>query len=527
MPSLCVGQAPRNLSQGDSYPCIGWSRLPPATPARSSPSMSTEAITEAERRKLIARLPGASVYNGSAYYPSVHPKASVRPSINAVIKTVRKKGKIQELAMCFDSWTKENDTFNWYEERKQEADGRGRYIRTMHLRKERQRPFFHEFVVLHLDDDTFWRIDRRQLPDEQDPYGCIGESGITACDTIERVSGITNFFERNPITSSSNSMVELEFKKGIDVDVALVLRICRAIKNHKKAKFYTLQRYNCFFFAQALIMCTACGVSDWAGWGQSKGENNCPWRSPNSPFTESSALFGMGNNDRLASFKWNPSDTFAHDWQKLSQFSNTLIHTSPLLRHADHCNYCLQSQTKHHQRSLSSEINRLKHRLVLYWNNAYRELLEKALLANYNTLVGSGVWGVVSRNIAHEDFENVFLANQDDIRESWKKHYQSEFETLVATTRDLIDPTEVCKAWYSDPDEWGSVWACKDGGPVKAAMNKWEQKTRDFFESEIIHLEEALKAQAIQASFDAQTAAMTARVDSFKQFLNIKTRVPV
>ncbi|CAE6486469.1 unnamed protein product [Rhizoctonia solani] len=487
--------------------------------------MATEAITEAEQRKIFRRLPGVSVYNGSAYRASMHPGASGRPSMNVIIKTIRKKGKIQELAMSFDSWTKDNDTFNWYEERKQTENGRRRYIRTMHLRKERQRPFYHEFVVLHLHDGTFWRIDRRQLPDEQDPYGCTKECGVPACDTIERVSGMTNFLEQNPITSSSHCIVELEFKEGINVDVALVLRICRAIKNHGGSKVYTLQRYNCFFFAQALIMCTACGVSDWAGWGQSN-QSNCPWKSPNAPFAESPEIFGLGNKNRLESFKWKPSNTFSHDWKKLSELSNKLVHASPLLRHADHCNYCLESQTTHHQRSLSSEINRLKQRLGIYWNGAYRELLEKALLANYKTLVGSGVWGVVSQNNANEECENVFLANQESIRKSWMDHYESEFKTLVDVTHDLLDPTEACKAWYPDPDEWGSVWSCKDGGPVVAAKSEWEKSTKEFFGSEISHLEEALRTQAAQVSFDAQAVAMAARAESFNRVLNIKTRLP-
>ncbi|CAE6486464.1 unnamed protein product [Rhizoctonia solani] len=489
-----------------------------------------ESGPTAEDRKALRALalPGASAYRGSVYRGSVRPGASVHPSVNVAIKTIRKKGKIQELAMSFDSWTKENDTFNWYEERKQAGNGRGRYIRTMHLRKERDAPFYHEFVVLHLDDGTFWRIDRRQLKDEQDPYSCIKECGVQACDTIERVSGMTNFLEQNPITSSSNCMVELEFKK--DVDVALVLRICRAIKSHKKANVYTLQRYNCFFFAQALIMCTACGVSDWAGThlAQKQGESEGLWKSPNVEFPNLSNVFDLGNKDRLDSFRWNPSDNFAHNWGELSRLSNTLVHASPLLRHADHCNYCLQSQTEKRQRSMSSEINRLKHRLVIYWNNAYRELLDKAYLENRKTLVNSGVWEVVleNENMAAEGCEKVLDDNRGDITKKWEAHSQNELDKLLVTVRDLLDPVKVCEAWYPDPDEWGSDWRCKDGGPVKAAMEKWETETRTFIGSVISKLEEELKIQTTQAGTKAQGEAMRARLNSFTASMNIKIRIP-
>ncbi|CAE7087654.1 unnamed protein product [Rhizoctonia solani] len=51
----------------------------------------------------------------------------------------------------------------------------------------------------------------------------------------------------------------------VDVHLALILKICQQIQAHRLARVYTLQRYNCYFFAQTLIMCIACGASNWVG----------------------------------------------------------------------------------------------------------------------------------------------------------------------------------------------------------------------------------------------------------------------
>ncbi|KAL5633639.1 hypothetical protein ACGC1H_003948 [Rhizoctonia solani] len=196
-----------------------------------------------------------------------------------------------------------------------------------------------------------------------------------------------------------------------------------------------------------------------------------------------------------------------------------------MLRHADHCDYCLESQSNHRQRSLSSEINRLKHELVEYWNSAYREVLDKAYLANHRKLVECGVWNVVSENVAKEDCKKVVLDNLDDVRIKWEKYSEGRLEVLVATVDDLLDPAEVCDYWYPDPDEWKSTWTCKDGGPVKAAKVNWEEETKAFMKSEIAQLEKILEEQTIEAGYKAQKAAMLARLNSFTQCMDIKIRV--
>ncbi|CEL56366.1 hypothetical protein RSOLAG1IB_07752 [Rhizoctonia solani AG-1 IB] len=447
----------------------------------------------------LRRLPGAS-YRGS----------------NAFVIARRKLLNLEEpFRMTFDAWRRGNHLYDWYTARLSNP-----FIQTMQLRKERESPFFHEFIVIQLRSGTYWRIDRRQLPNEVTPLDSLYE-GVPAHDTVEQVTSL-----ESSLYARSDCLIELEF--STDVHLALVLRICRTIQNHERARVYTIQRYNCYFFAQALIFCTACGVSDWAGVGEQKGgqvERKGPWKTPNCPVDDSSNPYSLGNQDCLKAFKWSPSESFVHDWERLSKLSNTLIHASPLLRHADRCSYCINSQSAHRQRSLSSEIQRLKLGLVEYWNGLFREILAKAYMANHTRLVNSGLWGVVSNNVAQEDCEQVLKNSVDDVRTSWEKYSKEMIEKLVATVEDLLDPIEVCDAWYPEPDEWTSTWTCRDGGPVQAAMAEWQRGTRALIESEISQLEEALETQTIQAGTKAQGAAMLARINSFSQSMTINIRI--
>ncbi|KAH7326919.1 hypothetical protein B0J17DRAFT_722842 [Rhizoctonia solani] len=424
------------------------------------------------------RLPGASTYRVA----------------NALILGLRQALNLKSpFEISFQDWGPKNPVFDWYKSLQNPI------IQTMHLRKERKAPFFHEFIVLRLRDGTFWRIDRRQLQDEPTPINCIHEPGVPAYDTIEQVTGMGSFLGLDPLlAAASDCMIELEFKK--DVDVGLVLRICRAIKMHDKAMFYTLQRYNCFFFAQTLLMCTACGASNWAGWGEITGGNNGqegPWKSPNTSLDEKWSE--MDNVRRLAEFNWNPSDSFNHDWTVLSDQSNVVVQTTPVLRHADHCNYCLESQTFQRQRSLSSEISRLKHKLIEFWNKEYRQLLNEAYRMNHENFVNSGVWGIIKANSSKEVCQAMLPVQLADIRARWDEYFEEIRLELFATVGDMLDPKEPCEAWYPDPDEWGFEWNCKGGGPVKAAFEEWKQEFDTFFKEEFTNLKERLELQASRA----------------------------
>ncbi|CAE6440626.1 unnamed protein product [Rhizoctonia solani] len=143
-----------------------------------------------------------------------------------------------------EEWKSGNSLHDWYQRRSSHA------IATMELRRERNAPFFHQYIILKLLDDCFFRIDRRQQPDENTPLDCIYEQGVEACDTIEEV---TSFEDTS--YSPSDCLVGVQFRDGIPLE--RVLKILWAIHQHPSARVYTLQRYNCYFAAQTIISLAA------------------------------------------------------------------------------------------------------------------------------------------------------------------------------------------------------------------------------------------------------------------------------
>ncbi|CAE6464256.1 unnamed protein product [Rhizoctonia solani] len=446
------------------------------------------------------------------------PKITPNPLIVAQRKLLNLK---QPFEIKFDTWGEGNALYEWYNSL---ADP---YIQTMQLRKERKKPVFHEFIAIRLKGGTCWRIERWQ------PNTLVNRLFISrlsqpvsdrlAYDTVEEVTSLESTWG-----GKSDCLVEFEF--NVNVRVGLILRICHAIKNHQKAKFYTVENYNCYFFAQALLLCTVCGISDWTGVGEpGERERSGLWKSPNAPVFNFTQSQDLGNKSRLATFRWNPSDNLDQNWDQLSRLSNALVHASPLLQHADHCNHCIESQSDHRQRSLSSEINRLKHELVEYWNSIYREVLAKVYLMNHRRLVDSGAWGLVPANVAAEDCKQVLRGSLDDIRANWESYSRTRVERLIVTVQDILEPTELCDAWRPEPLEWESVWACNSGGSnsVQVAMADWEREIRNFIESEIFLMENTLKKQAVEAGTDAQEEAILARLRSLDYSMNIKIRISV
>lgn len=176
----------------------------------------------------------------------VPPGASYRTSNDLIIAKRRSLNLEDPVRIQFTRpWEVGNPLFDWYNHR------RNLSIHTMQLRKEREYPFFHEYIVFRLRDfGGCYRIDRRQRPDEDIPLESIYQGGVEAYDTIEHVRSLDD-----TLYCPSDCIVEIEFK--VDVPIALLPRIFEAIHEHPRARLYTLQRFNCYFFAQTILLCTA------------------------------------------------------------------------------------------------------------------------------------------------------------------------------------------------------------------------------------------------------------------------------
>jgi hypothetical protein len=191
---------------------------------------------------------------------SVPPGASYRIS-NALIIAKRRLLNLEDpVRIEFkQEWKAGTPLFDWYSRRSKSL------LHKIQLHKEHEPPFFHEYIVFSLrDGGGYFRIDRRQLPNEDIPLNCVYTSGVEAYDTIEQVTSFDD-----ALYCRSDCLIEIEFK--VKVDLMIILKICRAIHQHPLASVYTLQRYNCYFFAQTIMTCVArytdertlkrCGVS--------------------------------------------------------------------------------------------------------------------------------------------------------------------------------------------------------------------------------------------------------------------------
>jgi hypothetical protein len=125
--------------------------------------------------------------------------------------------------------------FGWLRERESLT------ITALELRKEHS-SFKHEYIVAYLCDGEIYRFDRR--PDPSVPIDAIMRSGCVSFDTVQEVS---SFLDLQP----SDCIARL----GIPGKVGLsdIILICYRIKNDISASRYSLQKFNCYFFAWSLV----------------------------------------------------------------------------------------------------------------------------------------------------------------------------------------------------------------------------------------------------------------------------------
>ncbi|CAE6397178.1 unnamed protein product [Rhizoctonia solani] len=189
----------------------------------------------------------------SVPYPSAIVPSSTYDVSNAVLKGVRVAlGLVNSIRIKFDDSGNAAPLFaNWCNEYSHT------YVSSMQLRKERRAPFFHEYIALGLRDMRgYFRIDRRQLPNEGSPLDCKENGGVEAYETIQEIKHL-----EDSGYNTSDCLVHIDFQEN--VPLALIIDICREIAQHELSYVYTVQRYNCYFYAQTILLCTLCKEYDW------------------------------------------------------------------------------------------------------------------------------------------------------------------------------------------------------------------------------------------------------------------------
>ncbi|CCO33606.1 hypothetical protein BN14_07690 [Rhizoctonia solani AG-1 IB] len=137
----------------------------------------------------------------------------------------------------------------WY------AEQRCTKFRVFQHRKERK-GLTHEFIVLKLLDGSVCRIER--MGDPKARFEALSPRGSVAQD-IAQCFGPEELDQAHLDTSDIIAEVELPCY----FDIMDVLKICRAIHEGEKTRNYTLQVYNCYFFAIAIQVCLTRLVAHW------------------------------------------------------------------------------------------------------------------------------------------------------------------------------------------------------------------------------------------------------------------------
>lgn len=128
----------------------------------------------------------------------------------------------------------------------------------LQYRKEREAPFYHEFIVAELENKTVCRFDRRG--DVQTRANAFTLDGITAEDTAHVISPIEDHYA--DINNKSDQLLRIHFPKG--QDLLTILAICYGVQKDDAASAYTLTKYNCYFLSWTIITATARRTVDWA-----------------------------------------------------------------------------------------------------------------------------------------------------------------------------------------------------------------------------------------------------------------------
>jgi hypothetical protein len=155
--------------------------------------------------------------------PSLQDSPSFRPSINPSVfpasslewsKGTDAGGPLR-IQFPYRWDTQRGPAFDWY--RRQPTT----CFRTLQYRKERQKPFCHEFIMVKLVDGPICRFERMGDPDA--PTKAVTRTGSVAYDIVQYFVKL----ELEKVDEESDVVAEIEF--SCEFDLLDVLSICYAI----------------------------------------------------------------------------------------------------------------------------------------------------------------------------------------------------------------------------------------------------------------------------------------------------------
>ncbi|KAG8716488.1 hypothetical protein FRC08_009427 [Ceratobasidium sp. 394] len=120
-------------------------------------------------------------------------------------------------------------------------------IQSIQHRRDSEGPFFHEFLLLRLSDDAVCRVERTG---EGSRIDALRNIGCVANDYIQHFSAAS--YEAFTLNKPSELIAEAHFPSAFDI--MDVLAICYAIYIRPRTRTYTLQRFNCYFLCNTILL---------------------------------------------------------------------------------------------------------------------------------------------------------------------------------------------------------------------------------------------------------------------------------
>ncbi|KAF8606235.1 hypothetical protein BDV93DRAFT_363852 [Ceratobasidium sp. AG-I] len=136
--------------------------------------------------------------------------------------------------------SKVGPVFVWYEQL-----SCTKFLSIQH-RKDREAPFYHEFLCAKLTDGSLCRFERFGDPGAR--TDALTEQGSVAYDVAEILP-----IEHLAVFDSASDLLE-EVRFPHEQDLMDVLEICYSIQQDWQTRTYTLQRYNCYFFCWCVLL---------------------------------------------------------------------------------------------------------------------------------------------------------------------------------------------------------------------------------------------------------------------------------
>jgi hypothetical protein len=165
----------------------------------------------------------------------------------------------KDMRLDFPGGWGEGPVFDWY---RGLDDTR---IDRLELRKQHD-IFQHEYILVVLMNEHIYRFERR--PDPKVPIDTIMRSGCAAVDTFRAVPTVLD------AAFDSDRVVELRFQG--EVDLSTVSLICYGIHQDNVTRRHSLQKFNCYFFAWAIIVVGLRHALFWQGVTSFDGNQECP-----------------------------------------------------------------------------------------------------------------------------------------------------------------------------------------------------------------------------------------------------------